>query len=101
MLTESPRTHTIGDSPTAGMSSSNATITVRSGLLNVRFSGDGLAQFNVQVFNVLGKKIGQNGQVLSDQDFEIDCSGFPAGPYFLQLKTPAGKPVGTFRFVKI
>ena len=38
MLTESPRTHTIGDSPTAGMSASKATITVRSGLLNVRFS---------------------------------------------------------------
>ncbi len=69
--------------------------------LNIHFSGDALTQFNFQIFNVLGKKIGQNGQVFSDQNFEMDCSNFPPGPYFLKLKTPSGKSVGTFRFVKI
>ena len=38
MFKETRRAHTIGDSPTAGMSSSKATITVPSGLLTVRFS---------------------------------------------------------------
>lgn len=38
MFKETRRAHTIGDSPTAGMSSSKTTLAVPSGLLTVRFS---------------------------------------------------------------
>lgn len=47
MFKETRRAHTIGDSPTAGMSSSKTTLTVPSGLLTVRFSiHSNMARYN-------------------------------------------------------
>jgi C-terminal processing protease CtpA/Prc len=47
MFKETRRAHTIGDSPTAGMSSSKTTVTVPSGLLTVRFSvHSNMARYN-------------------------------------------------------
>lgn len=47
MFKETRRAHTIGDSPTAGMSSSKTAVTVPSGLLTVRFSThSNMARYN-------------------------------------------------------
>ena len=58
-------------------------------------------KLNVQVFNVLGKMIKEEKYFLTDDhfSFNIHCSIFPSGVYFLKIKNQ--KLVQTIRIIKI